>query len=327
MNTAIELTAFRGQPVWEFLAAQYLLMIQAGAWSLLAGTASRAVGFARLESLRPWGILAGTGLALAAPLNLVAELLNPGRFATMIYRFHFTSPLSWGVVAIAALTLCGLANSLALLRPDKVPPRALARAGSAAAVGVLVYTWADLGLAAGIAPWHSPWVTTALAASGLGAGMAACLGLDRLTGGTAAEGLLPRLLAALGCAVSGVALFGWGTLTPWPALPGWTSGTLLPAGAALALILAGALFPSRPGAGFWWACLLALAGGYGSRLGVLLAGQAADLGRNLGEPHMMGHAGIPLALAPAALWVCLMFAAAIAIRRIPGGFALAGGRS
>lgn len=327
MNQFVELTAFRGQPVWELLAAQYLFMIQAGAWALLVGLASRAFGLAGLEKLRPWGILAGTGLALAAPLNLVAELLSPGRFATMLYRFNPSSPLSWGVVAISVLILFGLANCMALFRPERFPARALARLGSLAALGVLVYTWADLGMAAGIALWRTSWATATLASSGLASAMCIILGLDRLARGSAAQGFLPRALAAMGAGTAGVALMVWGATDNWPATPGWLVGSALLAGAGFALILAVYCFLRSPGACFWWACLLALGGSLAARLGLLLTGQVGVLGRNLGEPHLLGHADLPLTLAPVALWVCMMFMASIAANRFPAVVVQTGGRS
>ena len=151
MSPAIELTGFRGLPAWELLAACYLFMIQAGAWAMLAGTASRALGLGFLAPLRVWGVLAGTGLALAAPLCLVAELLSPERFATLLYKVHPSSPLSWGAFAILALAGTGLAQCLALKRGGA--GRLGARLAFLAGLGVVAYTWVDMNHASGIPLW------------------------------------------------------------------------------------------------------------------------------------------------------------------------------
>jgi hypothetical protein len=325
MSPAIELTAFRGQPVWELPAAHYLLMIQAGAWAMLAGCLPASFGFRHSGSLRLWAVLAATGLALAAPLNLVAEMLSPGRFPTMLYRVHLSSPLSWGVGAILALTAAGLVECRFLLLGDAAQRSTGSRLACLAALGVVAYTWIEIDRAAGIPLWSGPWPTMVLLASGMAAGLAVSLGLHRLAGGN--PGMAPRLTVALACAVSGLSLFGWGTLGVWPELPGWPPGTVLPACGGLALLLAAGLFLAKPGPGLLWACLLALGGAWASRVGILLIGQASALGRNLGEPQLVGHAGLLATLAPAALWVSLMFAASLVVSRRAGLVADAGGRS
>jgi formate-dependent nitrite reductase membrane component NrfD len=326
MSPAIELTGFRGTPVWELLTAHYLLMIQAGAWALLIGCLPRALGFKHPGSLRIWGVLAGTGLALAAPLNLVAELLSPERFATMLYRVHPTSPLSWGVGAILALTAFGLAECLVLLRGDKAASPWSSRLACLAALGVIAYTWIEVNRAVGIPLWSGSFPSVTLAASGMAAGLAVCLGLGHMAPGQTV-GRLPKLLAALACAVSGLALYSWGTLSPWPELPGWPTGTALLAGGSAALLLAAGLYLRKPGKSLVWACLLALGGAWSARMGILMAGQSAALGRNLGEPHLTGHEGILTALAPMALWVFLMFVASMMISRMPGLSAREGGQA
>lgn len=323
MNPAIELTAFRALPVWELSAAHYLLMIQAGAWALLAGCLPKALKLRHSRNLRAWAVFAATGLALAAPLNLVAEMLSPERFPTMLYRVHPTSPLSWGVAAILALCAVGLAQCWIIFKGD-APERVLsARLACLAAMGAVAYTWIEVDRAVGIALWSGPWPSATLAASGMAAGMAVSLGLARLSGTVA--GIVPRLAASLACAVAGIALFAWGTVEAWPVLPGWPLGTALLAGGSGALLLAAALFLRKPNSRLVWACLFALSGAWAARVGILAAGQAASLGRNLGEPHL-ADASVLTTLAPMALWVFFMFAASIAASRMPGLAAREGGR-
>jgi len=326
MSPAIELTGFRGTPVWELLTAHYLLMIQAGAWAMLAGCVPRVLGFKHPGGIRVWGVLAGTGLALAAPLNLVAELLSPERFATMLYRIHPTSPLSWGVGAILALTLLGLAECRVLLRGDTAGSPWSSRLASLAALGVVAYTWVEVDRAVGIPLWSGFFPSVTLAASGMAAGLAVCQGLDHLTSGRSAR-RVPRLLAALACAISGLTLYGWGTLSPWPELPGWATGSILLASGSGALLLAAGLYLRKSEKSLLWACLLALGGTWSARMGILMTGQAAALGRNLGEPHLTGHAGMLTSLAPIALWVFLMFAASLVLSRMPGLAGREGGLS
>jgi len=322
MNTLIELTAFRHQPVWEMQAALYLLMIQAGAWAMLAAGAAAlpdSGAGARTGSggLRAWGYLAATGLGLAAPLNLIAEMLGPDKFYTLLLRFNPSSPLSWGVAAISLFVLAGLLGCVGLKRPLPVPQKAVAGLGLLAALGVLAYTWFEIARAAGIPLWSRPEASVVLLASALPCGLGIVLWLDRAHGGEAAS--LPlRLVASLAALGSGGALAVWGLLGSWPEAPGWPWGSALLAGSSFALLLAGALFLDKPkslSGPLAWACLLALAGGLGARLGILLLGQSAALGRALGEPHLLGHADILGVLATPALFVALMFIASMVMGR------------
>ena len=328
MNAVLELTAFRGLPVWELPAAHYLLMIQAGAFALLAGCAGRAFGLDAFAGPRRWGVLSGAGLVLAAPLNLVAELLSPERFPSMLYRPHPSSPLSWGVVAILALTGFGLAECLLLYRaetgvsPGRPESRLIPRLSSLAALGVVVYTAIEIGNAKGVGLWSGFWPLAALVFSGLAAGLAVSLGLTRLAGPDAAlpgeAAPLPGRVLALACALSGLALLGWGALTARFVFAVWPEAALLPGLGVVAFLLAAVLSRGASRARFAFACALALAGAWAARVAVLSLGQAAALGRNLGEPLLTGHAGLLTALAPPALWLCLMLAASLALGRLPG---------
>lgn len=340
MNTLIELTAFRHQPVWEMQAALYLLMIQAGAWAMLSGLVAGAsallgsrpapaTGIATgtetgsgnsrgTGGLHAWGLLAATGLGLSAPLNLISEMLGPHKFYTLIPRFTLSSPLSWGVAAISLFVLAGALGCLGLKRPLPVPRKAVAGLGLLAALGVLAYTWFEIARAAGVPLWADHHASVVLLASALPCGLGLALWLDLAHGGSAAQSLIARLLAALGALGSGGVLAVWGLLGSWPEAPGWSWGSALLAGSALALLLAGALFLDRPkslSGPLTWACLLALAGGLGARLGILLLGQSAALGRALGEPHLLGHADILGVLATPALFVALMFIASMLMGR------------
>ncbi|WP_243438547.1 NrfD/PsrC family molybdoenzyme membrane anchor subunit [Fundidesulfovibrio soli] len=318
MSTLIELTAFRHQPVWEMHAALYLLMIQAGAWAMLAGLAARAANSERLRGLGAWGLLAATGLGLCAPLNLIAEMLSPHKFYTLIPHFTPSSPLSWGVAAISLFVLAGALGCVGLKRTLPVPKKAVAGLGLLAALGVLAYTWFEIARAAGVPLWANPYASAVLLASALPCGLGLALWLDLAHGGAAAQSLIVRLAAALGALGSGGALAVWGLLGSWPDAPGWPWGSALLGGSALALLLAGALFLDRPkslSGPLTWACLLALAGGLGARLGILLLGQSAALGRAQGEPHLLGHTDILGVLAQPALFVALMFIASMVMSR------------
>ena len=328
MSPVLELTAFRALPAWELPAAHYLLMIQAGAWAMLAGCLPKALALRHSPALRAWAVFAATGLALTAPLNLVAEMLSPGRFPTMLFKPHPSSPLSFGVAAILALCAAGLWQCWTITKGDRAGGLLSARLACLAALGTVAYTWIEVDRASGVPLWSGPWPSAALAASGLAAGMAVSLGLVSLFGTRvgAGAGRAPRLVACLACAASGLALFGWGAFEPWPALPGWPMSTVLLAGGGFAFLAAAWLFPSASGARLGWASLLALAGAWAARAGILAAGQAASLGRNLGEPDLAGHLGMLTSVAPMALWVFFMFAASIALSRMPGLAAQEGGR-
>jgi len=245
----------------------------------------------------------------------------------MLYRPHLTSPLSWGVFAILALTWLGLIECLLLFRPgtgERPPSRLVPRLSSLAALGVVVYTAIEIGNAKGVAPWSGVWPLAALAFSGLAAGLAVCLGLARLArlaGGDADAEPLPRLILAWACLLSGLALLGWAGLAARPVFSVWPQAMVLPALSVAAFLLASAFARGRSRARLAIACWLALAGAWAARVAVLAVGQAAALGRDPGEPlltGLAGHAGFLTAFAPMAFWILLMLAASIALGRLPG---------
>lgn len=100
-------------------------------------------------------------------------------------------------------------------------------------------------------------------------------------------------------------------------MPGWGRGTILLAGSGV-LLFSGGVLLTRPGeTGFATAATFVLAGDLGARLGLVLAGQAASLGRNLGEPALLGHLPWLAAVAPAALAVGLLCLAGLTLARRP----------
>lgn len=194
--------------VWGMTAVMYFFMIQLAGACVLLASIGHALKLPRAESFTSLGLLAGITLGAAAPLNLVAELQQPARFASMLWRPHVTSPLSWGVFVIAGFILFSLLYGLDLLRnsafwrregqsrdfsADSAQNPVLARSGSTlritawlallASVALFLYSGLDLAAVKSRIMWSSSMIPLVMFASALAAGTGLLGLLERITRG------------------------------------------------------------------------------------------------------------------------------------------------
>lgn len=208
-----EIIASRHDVVWGLTAVQYFFMVQVGAACILLASLGPAFDLSGLRRVSGLSLVAGITLVATAPLNLIAELMQQGRFASMFYNTHLSSPLSWGVFVInAALVLAGvfglalLKNALiqakhegtfssllpyALVRGKRpLSPAALKFLAWLALVGsvaLFVYSGMDLASVSSRIMWAPSIMPLLLAASGLTGAVALLILLERISHGLSLE--------------------------------------------------------------------------------------------------------------------------------------------
>lgn len=89
------------QPVapvaWSLAIPQYFFMTGVSAAAFLVSSLTYAFGDRRFRPIAGLSLIVALTVLLAAPLNLIADLGQPGRFYELTFALHATAPMSWGV--------------------------------------------------------------------------------------------------------------------------------------------------------------------------------------------------------------------------------------
>ncbi|HYG70166.1 MAG TPA: NrfD/PsrC family molybdoenzyme membrane anchor subunit, partial [Anaeromyxobacteraceae bacterium] len=89
------------QPVWpvawSLAIPQYFFMTGVSAAAFLVSSLTYAFGDRRTKPIAGLALIVALTVLLVAPLNLVADLGQPGRFYELVFETHGTAPMSWGV--------------------------------------------------------------------------------------------------------------------------------------------------------------------------------------------------------------------------------------
>jgi tetrathionate reductase subunit C len=170
--------------VWGIDDAHYLFMIGASAAALLFASLVYVLGLKRYEDSAPIGLIVALSLGLAAPFNLIANLSQPGRFYSLFYHTHSSSPMSWGTFILTLYLLATLAHTWTVLRGTLARRgkgggsisslyRILALGGGASsaafirqtgaiaaffALAVITYTGVEVSVVRAVPLWHSALV-------------------------------------------------------------------------------------------------------------------------------------------------------------------------
>lgn len=310
-----EIIASRHDVVWGLTAVQYFFMVQVGAACILLASLGPAFDLSGLRRLSGLALLTGITLVATAPLNLIAELMQQGRFASMFWNTHLSSPLSWGVFVINVVLVFAGVYGLALLKNALVQahrdgsfssllPYALVRGKSpvspatlkilawlalVGAAALFVYSGMDLASVSSRIMWSPSIVPLLLAVSGVAGAVALLILLERLSGGLPPEraGIYRRaLLASLGLLLAvglvwlltEFAFADQAGRTVWNYLSGDAFFSFALLAAALGTLLPFILAALRGSAQMLTsAALLVLLGGYMLRYVITIGGQ--EMGR------------------------------------------------
>lgn len=157
---------------WHSAYAIYFFVV-----GILAGLSFLSYGSWLTPALRPLRekaayisvVLLGVGGAL-----LIADLSQPLRFLNTLNPFymHFTSPLAWGALNIAAFGICSVLYILALQKGDEQRGKLLALVTAALALGLPIYTGFDLSVHQSRPVWNTPVMPVLFVALAIASGSA-----------------------------------------------------------------------------------------------------------------------------------------------------------
>ena len=305
MNVA-EIIVPQQEVAWLPWAVQYFFFVGLAATAALFAGVGELVRGGRWERLQPAALLVAVSTGVVAPVALLADLHQPGRF------YHFYTDITpWSWMSLGALILpafmIGLFGYYALWQRDRFQaqgaPRWLAlwAAGSwsgtwlrrpaaalmvAGALGILVYTGSEVMIVKARALWHTEWLIVNLALTAfMGAAAAMLYAQSRILGATPGDQRFTLRLFLGSLLLTGTGAVGWGlggwlfqsvSFVEFTRLIGgfayWRIVFALSVGAGLALLLGAAwmLRTPRGVAHGWWLAPLALLAAWSFRWAVLM---------------------------------------------------------
>ncbi|OCC15497.1 Tetrathionate reductase subunit C [Dissulfuribacter thermophilus] len=174
---------------WSVAVPQYFFFTGVSAAAFLISSLTYVFNNKEYEPIAGLALIMAFTVLLAAPLNLIADLAQPGRFYSLYYHLHSTSPMSWGVFLLtfypilislemlfvfragfarkaknssgflkAIYTLLALGNTditSASIKRDHEVGRVLGMIGIPAALAVHGYTGYILGVVKARPLWHT----------------------------------------------------------------------------------------------------------------------------------------------------------------------------
>lgn len=339
----VELVNVTRDTAWLPWAVQYFFLIGLSVGSFLLSL--RHYVFARGDvRLARLALLAALVCGLSAPVALLSDLHQPGRFYHFYLFFTPNSWMSWGAFFIPAYVTGLLIYAWLALRPDFAARaaaggrlaalwRLLAYGGfeslgarrlaagitTVAALLVALYTGMEVEVVRARALWHTPFLPPQFLLTALAGAVGLVLVFNRSFTGYSAEteARLNQLLLWLQCAVIALGL-GWFALassgldaTHARALaevadsPRWQ---LTAVWAALAAVAPVALIVWRPVGCGWITGLIALHSAWMIRWTVFIGGQdIPKTGAGFYDYHLpLGHDGLLGLLGTAGLWLFLL---------------------
>lgn len=157
---------------WHAAYAIYFFVV-----GILAGLSFLSYGSWLTPALRPLRekaayisvVLLGVG-----GLLLIGDLSQPMRFLNVLnpLYMHFTSPLAWGALNIAAFGICSVLYILALRKGDEQRGKTLAFVTAVLALGVPIYTGFDLSVHQSRPVWNTPVMPVLFVALAIASGAA-----------------------------------------------------------------------------------------------------------------------------------------------------------
>ncbi len=215
---------------WLPWAVQYFFFVGLAATAALIAVIGEFVRGGRWQRLQPAAFVVAISTGIVAPVALLADLHQPGRF------YHFYTDITvWSWMSLGALILpvflIGLFGYYALWQRDQFRAngaphwlrlwtrgdwsgawlrRGLAGMTVIGAIGVLVYTGAEVMIVEARALWHTEWLIVNLAATALMGTTAAMLyAQSRLVDGSPGDQRLTLRLFLAALIVTGAGAAGW----------------------------------------------------------------------------------------------------------------------
>jgi tetrathionate reductase subunit C len=344
-NNIIELIALGPQIHWGLPISQDIFFTGVSTGAFLLAALVYGFGEKRLAPVARLSLIVALASLLAALLNLVADLHQPGRFYSLFFKMHATSPMTWGVFLLNGFLLLLLLQMFFVFRADfgrraqKATPasqarnqkvcRILALIGLPLALLVHAYSGYILGVVKARPLWHSSLLPPIFLAAALVSGLAIMILLAGLLvrnrEGKIPYPLLDRLglLLAWSITTDLVLRLFWYTIgmaySSGPAREAgallfgtsFTSATILELGFGLVLPLTIISFPSlrRIRILFFAAALAAAIGVWVFRWQLVIGGQMlpkTGAGFYLYEPPFWGSTGVMHVIGNFAFWIFML---------------------
>lgn len=316
---------------WLPWAVSYFFLIGisvAGAFLSLPAFLARRQGCERMGRM---AVLTMLSCALVAPVALLADLHQPGRFWHFYAHFTPWSWMSWGSLLLPVYVGLAVVYGWLVMRPglQRGPARVLAFGSGdlsalvrpvaaltgLAAVGIVVYTGMEVMVVRSRPLWHTPTLPVMFLFTALTGGAGMALVLNRITDGfeSSAERRLFRALALFSALVlvNGAVWLGLGLKGSGPeaaalsALSGSEAWMGVAAWATLTAVLLLALGLAAPGGWGWLAGLVALHSAWMFRWTVFIGGQTVPkTGAGFYDYHLpLGSEGLAGIVGVLGLWV------------------------
>lgn len=342
MSEITELLYVGRDPAWAPWAVQYFFLIGLSYGSFLVSLPGIAFGRERWRGLGRAALVGALVCGLVAPVALLSDLHQPGRFAEFYFRPATTSWMAWGAFFIPAYVGALVLYALAALAPDfaaaatsggplapvrrllsgPARPRLVLVLGLvtlAAAFTVALYTGVEVMVVRARPLWNTallPWQFAATALAG-SIGLTLILARTVFDAGSREDRLGHRLLlGALGLvAAFGAAWFALATMSPNGAegrafaqvsgSPVWRlSAIWLAAAVAVPAVIA----LVKPVGSGWLTGLLALNAAWMFRWTIFVGGQELPkTGAGLySHPLALGPDGLLGIVGTAGLWLAVL---------------------
>ncbi|RWR44534.1 tetrathionate reductase [Sinirhodobacter ferrireducens] len=339
-----ELVGATHEAAWLPWAVQYFFLIALSVTALLMALPGFVLGREASLPRARLALMTAVTTGITAPIALLADLHQPGRFWEFFFYTHPTSWMAWGAWIVPGYVGLLIAFAWAVHRPAlwawgqgdwRYAPlfRLLALGGAGngfarplgalaglAALGILTYTGMEVMVVRSRPLWNTPFLPLQFAATGFVGALGVMLVLGRSLGtGQAVEAAMNRTLAlALGLVgVLGVAWFALALsgLSPHHAkalasvagFPVWQRIALW---GAVAIVLPFGIALAAPARSGWITGLLAIHAAWMFRWTVFMGGQAVPkVGSGLYDALMpTGLAGLMGVIGTFGLWLFLLIA-------------------
>lgn len=339
-----ELVGATHEAAWLPWAVQYFFLIALSVTALLMALPGFLFGRdASLPQAR-LALMVAVTTGITAPIALLADLHQPGRFWEFFVYTHKTSWMAWGAWVVPSYVMLLVAFAWALHRPAFAAwgreewrfawlfrllslggevngfARPLGLAAGVAALGILTYTGMEVMVVRARPLWNTPFLPLQFAATGFVGALGVMVVLGRVLGtGRAAEAAMNRALAlalglvgVLGAAWFALALSGLSprhaeALASVAGFPVWQK---IAAWGALAIALPFGLALAAPTRSGWITGLVAIHAAWMFRWTVFMGGQAVPkVGSGLYDALMpTGLPGLMGVIGTFGLWLFLILA-------------------
>jgi tetrathionate reductase subunit C len=122
---------------WGPAVPQYFFFTGVSAAAFLISSLTYVFGIQRYRSVAGLALILALTVLLAAPLNLIADLAQPARFYSLLFRINWSSPMSWGVFLLSLYPLLIAVECLFVFR-EGFAHRARTQSGLSAKINSLL---------------------------------------------------------------------------------------------------------------------------------------------------------------------------------------------